>query len=136
MTAWLVTCDVRFRAAVAVSPVTNWVSHHLTCNIPHFDAFCLDDRYTDREGTYFSRSPIMFAQRAQTPVLNICGALDRCTPPGQAREFHSALRQHGVESALVTYPAEGHGVRTFPAMIDYAARIVDWLTQHNPVREG
>ena len=42
-------------------------------------------------------------------------------------EFHNALRENGVTSVLVTYPQEGHGIRTFSAKIDHAARIVDWF---------
>jgi dipeptidyl aminopeptidase/acylaminoacyl peptidase len=131
-TSWLITQDLRFSAAISVSPITNWVSHHLTCNIPYFDAYSLASDYSDQGGHYFTRSPITFAHRAKTPTLNICGALDRCTPSGQAREFHNALLHHGVETELVTYPTEGHGVRSFPAIIDYAARIVDWFTWHLP----
>jgi len=130
MTSWLITQDPRFGAAIPVSPVTNWLSQHLTSNIPHFDTFCLGSHYTVLSGKHYSRSPVLFAHRVRTPTLNICGALDRCTPPGQAREFHAALKENGVESVLVTYPQEGHGVRTFPAMIDYAARVVSWFETH------
>jgi dipeptidyl aminopeptidase/acylaminoacyl peptidase len=130
MTSWLITQDQRFAAAIPVAPVTNWVSQHLTSNIPSFDTFCLGSSYTSREGNHYRRSPVMYAERVTTPTLSICGALDRCTPPGQAREFHSALREHGVESVLVTYPQEGHGVRTFPGSIDYAARVVAWFERH------
>jgi dipeptidyl aminopeptidase/acylaminoacyl peptidase len=130
MTSWLVTQDSRFAAAISVSPVTNWLSQHLTSNIPYFDTFCLGSRFIDLGGKHYSRSPVQFAHRVRTPTLNVCGALDRCTPPGQALEFHSALRESGVESVLVTYPQEGHGVRTFPGMIDYAARVVDWFEGH------
>lgn len=130
MTSWLITQDPRFGAAIPVSPVTNWLSQHLTSNIPYFDTFCLGSRYTDLRGNHYSRSPVQFAHRVRTPTLNICGALDRCTPPGQAQEFHAALKESGVESVLVTYPQEGHGVRSFPAMIDYAARVVDWFETH------
>jgi dipeptidyl aminopeptidase/acylaminoacyl peptidase len=130
MTSWLITQDPRFGAAIPVSPVTNWLSQHLTSNIPYFDTFCLGSRYTELSGNHYTRSPVQFAHRVRTPTLNICGALDRCTPPGQAREFHSALRENGVASVLVTYPQEGHGVRTFPAMVDYAARVVEWFETH------
>jgi dipeptidyl aminopeptidase/acylaminoacyl peptidase len=130
MTSWLITQDPRFAAAIPVAPVTNWVSQHLTSNIPYFDTFCLGSRFTDLTGKHYSRSPVQFAHRVRTPTLNVCGALDRCTPPGQAREFHAALRENGVESVLVTYPQEGHGVRTFPGLIDYAARVVDWFERH------
>jgi dipeptidyl aminopeptidase/acylaminoacyl peptidase len=136
MSSWLITQDQRFAAAVPVAPVTNWVSQHLTSNIAAWDAWFLGGNYSDPDGHFRERSPIMFANRVKTPTLNICGALDRCTPPGQAQEFHNALRLHGAESVLVTYPQEGHGVRTFPAMIDHAARVVDWFERYMPGSKG
>jgi dipeptidyl aminopeptidase/acylaminoacyl peptidase len=130
MTSWLITQDSRFAAAVAVAPMTNHVSHHLVSNIPHFVRLFLADNYNNPTGKYFSRSPVMHAHKVKTPTLNICGALDRCTPAEEAAQFHNALLENGVESVLVTYPHEGHGVRTFPALIDYAARVVDWFERH------
>jgi dipeptidyl aminopeptidase/acylaminoacyl peptidase len=136
MTAWLVTRTDRFAAAVAVSPVTNWYSQHYTSNIGHFDRIFLADPPNRPDGEYFRRSPVMFADRVRTPVLQTAGANDRCTPPGQAVEFHQALLEHGVESELVLYPEEGHGVRTFPAEIDLVTRMVGWFERHMPARRG
>lgn len=133
--SWLVTQDTRFAAAIPVAPVTNKVSHHLTSNIPHFVSLFLDDHYTNPTGKYFERSPIMHAHKAKTPTLNICGALDRCTPPEEAMQFHNALLENDVESVLLTYPEEGHGVRSMPAAIDYAARVVDWFEKHMPANQ-
>jgi dipeptidyl aminopeptidase/acylaminoacyl peptidase len=130
MTSWLIGQDTRFAAAVPVAPVINWVSEHLISNIPHFCAISLDDRYTNAAGKYFTRSPLMYAHKVKTPTLNICGALDRCTPPEEAMQFHNALLENGVKSVLVTYPEEGHGVRKFPAAVDYAARVVAWFEEH------
>jgi dipeptidyl aminopeptidase/acylaminoacyl peptidase len=132
MSSWLITQDQRFAAAVPVAPVTNYVSEHLIGNIPHFCSLFLNDKYNNPEGKYFTRSPIMHAHKVKTPTLNICGALDRCTPPSEAMQFHNALLENGVESVLVTYPEEGHGVRKFPAAIDYAARLVSWFETHMP----
>jgi dipeptidyl aminopeptidase/acylaminoacyl peptidase len=130
MTCWLITQDDRFAAAVAVAPVTNHVTEHLISNIPHFVKLFLADNYANPHGKYLQRSPIMHAQKVRTPTLNICGALDRCTPPQEAVQFHNALLQNGVKSVLVTYPQEGHGIRKFPATIDYVARVVAWFEQH------
>jgi dipeptidyl aminopeptidase/acylaminoacyl peptidase len=130
MASWLITQDTRFSAAVASFPVTNWVTEHLVSFQPEWVASFLADKYTNPNGKYFSRSPVMHAAKAVTPTLNICGALDRCTPPEEAAQFHTALREHGVKSVLVTYPLEGHGVRGFPAAIDYAARVVGWFDEH------
>jgi dipeptidyl aminopeptidase/acylaminoacyl peptidase len=132
MTSWLITQDTRFAAAVAVAPITNQVTLHLISNIPDFVSIFLADHYTNPGGRYFQRSPIMHASRATTPVLSICGALDRCTPPEEAQQFHSALLENGVKSVLVTYPQEGHGIRNWPAAFDYAARVVGWFEEHMP----
>jgi dipeptidyl aminopeptidase/acylaminoacyl peptidase len=72
----------------------------------------------------------MHAHKVHTPTLNICGALDRSAPPEEAMQFHQALRENGVESVLITYPQEGHGIRKLPAGIDYAARLVGWFEEH------
>ncbi|MGA7539109.1 MAG: S9 family peptidase [Steroidobacteraceae bacterium] len=132
MSTWLITQDPRFAAAVAVSPVTNQVTEHLISNIGHFVALFLEDTYANPGGKYFERSPVMHAHKTKTPTLSTCGVLDRCTPPEEAVQFHNALLENGVKSALVTYPQEGHGVRKWPATVDYAARMVGWFEQHMP----
>ena len=132
MSAWLITQDARFAAAVAISPVSNHVTEHLISNLPDFVRMFLGDTYTNPHGKYFQRSPVMHAHKVTTPTLSICGALDRCTPPEEALQFHNALLENHVKSLLVTYPEEGHGPRQFPASIDYAARVVNWFQEHIP----
>jgi dipeptidyl aminopeptidase/acylaminoacyl peptidase len=132
MTAWLVTQDRRFAAAAAVAPTTDWFSQQLTCHIPDFCELFLSGKIDDPTSQYHSRSPALHAGTVTTPTLNVCGALDQSTPPGQALEFHNALQLRGVPSALVTYPREGHGVRHYPAVIDFAARLVDWFEHYLP----
>jgi dipeptidyl aminopeptidase/acylaminoacyl peptidase len=136
MTSWLVTQDARFAAALASSPVTNHVTQHLISNIPQFDSIFLADTFRNPAGRYFQRSPIMHAHKVRTPVLNSCGALDRCTPPEEALQFHNALRENGATSVLLTYPEEGHGIRRFPTVIDFASRMVQWFAQHMPATIG
>jgi dipeptidyl aminopeptidase/acylaminoacyl peptidase len=132
MSAWLITQDQRFAAAVPMAPVTDWYSQHHTSNIPHFDTLFLADKPRARSGRYPDRSPLLFAEQVRTPTLQTTGELDRCTPPGQAVEFHTALRECGVQSALAIYPGEGHGVRKFPALIDQCTRIVGWFERYMP----
>lgn len=130
MAAWLVTQDQRFAAAVPMSPVTDWYSQHFTSNIAFFDRLFLDGDPEVPGDNFHQRSPVAFASKVVTPCLNIAGGLDRCTPPGQAEEFHRALLEHGVESVLAVYPQEGHGVRAFPALIDQCARVLDFYERH------
>jgi dipeptidyl aminopeptidase/acylaminoacyl peptidase len=130
MSSWLVTQTRRFGAAVPFAPHTNQVTQRLLSNIPQFTDLILRDLFDNLHGRYFERSPVMRVRNVRTPTLNICGALDRCTPPEEARQFHNALVECGVESALVTYPLEGHGVRAWPASIDFAARALSWFEKH------
>ncbi len=132
MSSWLITRTDRFAAAIPMSPATDLVSSHYTSNIPDFDHLFLRDSPADPHGRYITHSPIMHVGRARTPTLQTTGALDRCTPPTQAIEFHRALRGQGVASELVIYPHEGHGVRQFPAIIDQCTRIVAWFTRFMP----
>jgi dipeptidyl aminopeptidase/acylaminoacyl peptidase len=104
----------------------------LLSNIPEFVGLFLERDYTRAGGKHFRRSPIMYADRVKTPTLTLCGALDRCTPPEEAMQFHAALREHGAPTVLVSYPEEGHGIHKFPACIDYAARLVAWFQVHMP----
>jgi len=132
MTSWIITQDQRFSAAVAVAPVTDRVAQYLTCAHSYYVSLFLGDKYDNANGAFFKTSPIMYADRVKTPTLNIAGALDRCTPPGQAVEFHNALLENGARSVLVVYPEEGHGVKKMPAFIDYVSRIVSWFSEHMP----
>lgn len=133
---WLITQDQRFAASVPVAPIGNWVSQHFTCNVPSFCQMFLDDHVSNPTGKYFAHSPVHHAGRVKTPTLNICGALDHITPPGQALEFHRALQGLGIESVLLTYPTEGHGVRTMPAIFDFNARVMAWFLKHMPADRG
>lgn len=134
MSSWLVTQTERFAAAVAISPVTDWISQHYLSNIGYFDEIFLQDSPANGAGRYVTRSPITFANRVRTPTLQTAGSVDRCTPPTQAEEFHRALIEHGVISELAIYPGEGHGVRGFPAVIDFYTRVVGWFERFMPVR--
>jgi dipeptidyl aminopeptidase/acylaminoacyl peptidase len=133
MSAWLVTQDQRFKAAVAGSPVTEWYSFTFTTNIPRWGLWFLDNTDPEQIGNQVhTRSPVMHASKARTPTLLTAGAKDRCTPAGQAREFYQALIGHGIDSELVIYPGEGHGVSQFPAVTDYLTRLVTWFERYMP----
>jgi dipeptidyl aminopeptidase/acylaminoacyl peptidase len=132
MSAWLVTQDARFAAAVPLSPVTDWYSQSFTSNIAAWGNRFLAADPEQPGSRAHTRSPVLYASQARTPCLNVAGALDNCTPAGQAVEFHRALCAHGIPSALAVYPQEGHGVRSYPAVIDFLTRTMDWFERYMP----
>jgi dipeptidyl aminopeptidase/acylaminoacyl peptidase len=113
---------------------------HTTTNIPSSDViFMKQSPYVDapsasiRELKHLTRSPMIHASKVRTPVLQIAGGRDDCVPVSQGIEFHNALLENGKESVLIIYPQEGHGIRTFPAVIDYCARAAIWFETYIPV---
>ena len=127
MSAWLITQDDRFAASVPISCVADWYSQHRTSQIPFFDEYFLQGSAYEAGGKFFERSPVMFAGDVKTPTLQLTGAKDQNTPPTQALEFHRSLLEHGVTSVLATYPTAGHGIRSYPEVIDHTTRYVDWF---------
>ena len=134
MSCWLPVVDQRFKAAVAISPVTDFYSQHWNSNIGAWDAWFLGGEPEAGAEHYRDRSPVFLADRVTTPTLLTAGTEDRCTPPGQAIEFFRALRERGVPAEVAIYPGEGHGVRKLPAYLDLVTRTTAWFERFMPAR--
>lgn len=130
MSAWAIGQTDRFRAAVPMAAVTNWLSFHNTTNIGRFDELFLDADPYDRDGDYFTRSPVTHVRRVKTPTLVMHGELDLCVPLSQGQELYQALAAEGVETELVVYAREGHGWRERAHVLDGIERMRAWLGRH------
>ncbi|KAH8649992.1 Alpha/Beta hydrolase protein [Xylariales sp. PMI_506] len=130
MAAWLPTISPCFRAAVPIAPIINWSSYHNTSNIGKFDELFFQEDPHKPDNLYHHRSPVMFAGRYPTPIMQVVGEQDRCVHPSQSLEYHHVLRAKGINSTLLVYPDEGHGIRSFPAYIDFSARVLNWFDEH------
>jgi dipeptidyl aminopeptidase/acylaminoacyl peptidase len=132
MACWLPCVSGDFAAAVARSPVTDWVTQHLTTNIPEFDAAFLHGDWRDPTSQYRTRSPLAAVDRCRTPLLLTAGLRDLATPASQAQVMHAALAEQGVESTLVVYPDQGHGVWTTETLVDQCTRMLAWFERFMP----
>jgi dipeptidyl aminopeptidase/acylaminoacyl peptidase len=130
MAGWAVGQTDRFRASVAMSVVSDYVSYHLTSEVWWYDQAILKGEWNDPASQYAERSPVTFAHRSTTPTLIIQGADDRCTPPGQADELFNALAVSGAEVELVVYPREGHVPVERAHSLDAIRRTQAWFDRH------
>ena len=118
---------------MSISPVTDWYSEHFNSSlIDWVGAFLGGDAPEVAGGQHHARSPVFAGDRLRTPTLLTAGAKDRATPPGQAVEMYRRSCTRGVPAELAVYPAEGHGVRTYPALLDFATRCVEWIERFMP----
>jgi dipeptidyl aminopeptidase/acylaminoacyl peptidase len=130
MAAWAPTQTTRFRAAVAVSVVSDWPSCILTSDAYDQSLVFLRGDPFAPDSRHHQRSPVFVPQLAPTPTLIIAGADDRCTPVSQGEELYHKLTREGVDAELVIYPREGHGLMERDHIVDAHARMVAWLRRY------
>ncbi|MFF4197420.1 prolyl oligopeptidase family serine peptidase [Nonomuraea sp. NPDC001831] len=135
LTAWAVTRTDRFRAAVVMSGVSDWLSFSTASNLaggfdPLYHAGA-DPATSEGRERLAARSPVHHAAKAAeaaTPTLILHGERDRTTPPGQAEQLYRAWSAAGVSTQLVLYPREGHELVEPAHRRDAAERVIGWLT--------
>ena len=129
MTAWGVTQTARFRAGVMGAGVSDWGMMVAESDLPTFEASLGGSAGWEGPGPHRhdELSPISYAHRVTTPTLILHGEEDERVPVSQARFFARALRAHGVEFELVSYPREPHGIGERNHLLDLLRRWREWL---------
>ena len=70
--------------------------------------------------------PFFKADRIKTPTLFLCGEKDFNVPIAGAEQMYQALRSLGVETQLVVYPGQYHGLTVPSYQRDRLQRYLDW----------
>ncbi len=131
MTAWTVTQTNRFRCAVCQCGLTDLFSMHGTTDItPDFMDMYFGGSPYDDPTLYRERSAMTHLDRVKTPTLFLHGEKDVRVPISQSYQMYWGLRHKGVETDLVIYPREGHGIAEVPHQRDLYGRLLAWLATH------
>lgn len=140
LTNWIVTQTPRFKAAVPAAGISNLVTQNYLAyyhdylaveygGFPHqrvrHDA---DERPII--DLLWERSPIRYTSKAKTPVLFVHGENDNDVPIEEAEQFYIALHDVGVETVMLRYPREGHGLRETKHIVDALERSIAWYRKH------
>jgi dipeptidyl aminopeptidase/acylaminoacyl peptidase len=112
MTNWIVTHTDRFKAAVTMRSISNWVSMFGCSDIGWvFGKWEMGGGVPWREEeAYMAKSPIRYVEAVRTPTLIIHSEEDYRCPMEQAEQFFTALKVRGVPTELVRFPKEHHGL--------------------------
>jgi dipeptidyl aminopeptidase/acylaminoacyl peptidase len=129
MAAWAVTQTNRFKAAVSGAPVIDMASEFGTENGSAYDEWFYGTPYEKLEG-FIKSSPMTFVKNVKTPTLLLQGEDDKTDPIGQSQQFYRGLKRYGVESDLVLYPREPHGLREEKHLLDRLTRVVAWYDRY------
>jgi dipeptidyl aminopeptidase/acylaminoacyl peptidase len=128
MAAWAVTQTDRFKASVSGAPMTDLASEYGTesAGINAYDTWFMGVPYENLE-LFVERSPVTHVQNVTTPTLILCGEDDVTDPIGQCQQFHRGLKRYEVDTRLVLYPREGHGIREERHQLDVLDRMLEWF---------
>jgi dipeptidyl aminopeptidase/acylaminoacyl peptidase len=128
LTNWLVTRTDRFKAAVPLAGISNLVTQNYLSY--YHDYLAVEFGKYPHEGalmdTLWARSAIRYVSRVKTPVMFIHGENDNDVPIAEAEQFYIALRDVGVQTLMVRYPREGHGLRETKHIADSIDRSIAW----------
>ena len=105
MTDWIVGQTDRFKAAVTLSGISNFVSVEGTRDGFYGHAKDFGGDLFDSFDTYWKYSPLRNVGRVKTPVLILHGDADQRVPLLQGEEFFRGLRHFNVPSEFVVVSA-------------------------------
>jgi len=131
LTNWTITQTDRFKAAVAISSISNLFTQWGASAIPLWLEAEIEGLPWDRMDLMLKQSPIMQANKAKTPTLFLHGELDFDTPIVEAEQMFIALKKYGVDTVMVRYVDDGHGIRNKPVnRLDVMRRVVAWFDKY------
>ena len=111
MTVWMIGHTDRFNAAVAQRCVSNFVSMWGSSDLNWVFQELLNDKppFEDLD-KYWHHSPMKYIGNAKTPTLVIHSEGDLRCPIEQGEQVFVALKSIGVDSEMVRFPGEFHGL--------------------------
>ena len=110
MTNWIISHTTRFKAAVTLRSISNFVSDDGTRDGMYGHAVDFGGDIFKTFDTYWNTSPLKYVQNVKTPTLVLHSDMDFRVPIEQGEQWFRALRHFGVPSEIVFFPRENHNL--------------------------
>ncbi len=137
MTNWIIGHTDRFKAAVTQRCISNLLSFWGTSDAGiFFGMYELPGHPWDDPATlkwYLDHSPISYLKQMKTPTLIIHSEQDYRCMIEQAEQLFAGLKLRGVETQMVRFPNESHGLNRGGQprhRIENLERIAGWFDTH------
>lgn len=126
LTNYVITRTGRFKAAISGASEVNYLANYGT---DHYQKEWEAELGLPWENTdlWIQLSPFFRVEKVTTPTLILCGEEDWNVPLLNSEQLYQALRRLGrVETELVVYPGQGHGIRRPSYQKDRLERYIAW----------
>lgn len=136
LTDWLITQTNLFKAAVPIAGISNLISYNYMTYYNQYEQMEFGQflHQGDFMNLAWERSALKHVANVHTPTMLMHGENDSDVPIAEAEQYYIALKDVGVETIMVRYPREGHGLRETKHIIDSIDRCIAWYEKHFPPR--
>lgn len=110
MTNWIVSHTNRFKAAVTLRSISNFISDDGTRDGAYGHEDYFKGIVFDDFDQYWDASPLKYARNVRTPTLILHSDNDFRVPIEQGEQWFRALQHYGVPSEIVFFPRENHNL--------------------------
>jgi len=130
LTNYVIVQDHRFKAAASGAGISNILAGYGTDMYIREYEQELGPPWANLDVWLRLSSPFLHADRITTPTLFMCGEDDFNVPLLNTEQMYQALRSLGVETQLIIYPGENHGISVPSYQRDRLQRYLDWYDRH------
>ncbi len=110
ITNWIVGHNNRFKAAVTLRSVVNFISDDGTRDGAYGHSDDFKGFLFDHFDQYWEASPLKHAKNVKTPTLILHSDNDFRVPLEQGEQWFRALKHYGVTTEFVIFPRENHNL--------------------------
>ena len=110
MTNWIVGHTNRFKAAVTLRSVVNFISDDGTRDGAYGHSSDFGGDIFQKFDLYWDRSPLKYAASVKTPTLILHSDNDFRVPIEQGEQWFRALKHFSVTTEIVMFPRENHNL--------------------------
>ncbi len=129
-TNFTIARDQRFKCAISGASIGNALAGYGTdMYIREYEAE-LGTPWKNYDAYVLNSMPFLHADKIKTPTLFMCGANDFNVPLLNSEQMYQALKSLGIETQLIIYPEQYHGIDIPSYQRDRFERRKDWLDAH------
>ncbi len=132
LTDYLIATDTRFKAATSGAGVAFTVAFYGTDQYITQYNYEIGPPWTPKAWDIYQKIayPFLHADRIRTPTLFLGGERDFNVPVQGSQQMYQALRSLGVDTQLVIYPNENHGISRPSYVRDRYERYLAWYAKY------
>lgn len=126
LTNFVIAKDTRFKSATSGASISNVLAGYGTDMYIREYEIELGLPWKNLDVWLRNSYAFLHADRIKTPTLFICGERDFNVPLLNSEQMYQALRSLGVDTQLVIYPGQYHGLTKPSYLRDRMQRYLDW----------